>query len=216
MRPQALALSPDGRLLVTAGKTHDLVVLDPRSGKVLQRVPLPSEKRSRPDAQAGLRAHPPARQGGPAQLHRPGLLSGRLAHLPGERGWQHQSVRRRQGRQGGRLVHHSAAAGQRPGPQGGNPRRPRGVPGRQTALRGAQPLQSPRRAGRRHGQGPAALGRGRRALTTSCWPGTRPTSATGAAGGPTRTASPARPGSGTLVRVDPVRYIASEGLGVGH
>ena len=43
MRPQALALSPDGRLLVTAGKTHDLVVLDPRSGKVLQRVALPSE-----------------------------------------------------------------------------------------------------------------------------------------------------------------------------
>ena len=44
MRPQALALSPNGRLLVTAGKTHDLVVLDPRSGNVLQRVPLPSEK----------------------------------------------------------------------------------------------------------------------------------------------------------------------------
>jgi streptogramin lyase len=43
MRPQALALSPDGRLLATAGKTHDLVILDPRSGKVLQRVPLPSE-----------------------------------------------------------------------------------------------------------------------------------------------------------------------------
>ena len=43
MRPQALALSPDGRLLVTAGKTHDLVVLEPQSGKVLQRVPLPSE-----------------------------------------------------------------------------------------------------------------------------------------------------------------------------
>src|ERR1039457_3360285 len=43
MRPQALALSPDGRLLVTAGKTHELVVLEPRSGKVLQRVPLPSE-----------------------------------------------------------------------------------------------------------------------------------------------------------------------------
>jgi YVTN family beta-propeller protein len=44
MRPQALTLSPDGRLLVTAGKTHDLVVLDPQSGKVLQHEPLPSEK----------------------------------------------------------------------------------------------------------------------------------------------------------------------------
>ena len=43
MRPQALALSPDGRRLVTAGKTHELMVLDPVSGKVLQQVPLPSE-----------------------------------------------------------------------------------------------------------------------------------------------------------------------------
>ena len=43
MRPQALALSPDGRLLVTAGKTHELVVLEPQSGKLLQRVLLPSE-----------------------------------------------------------------------------------------------------------------------------------------------------------------------------
>jgi YVTN family beta-propeller protein len=48
MRPQALALSPDGRLLVTAGKTHNLVVLEPQSGKVLQRVPLPSEKQVEP------------------------------------------------------------------------------------------------------------------------------------------------------------------------
>ncbi len=46
MRPQAIALSPDGRLLVTAGKTHDLVVIDPATGKVLQRVALPSDKAS--------------------------------------------------------------------------------------------------------------------------------------------------------------------------
>jgi len=51
MRPQALALSPDGRLLVTAGKTHDLVVVEPRSGKVLQRVLLPSEKDQDPALQ---------------------------------------------------------------------------------------------------------------------------------------------------------------------
>ena len=52
MRPQALALSPDGRLLVTAGLTHDLVVLDPATGKILQRVPLPSDriKEPAPDA----------------------------------------------------------------------------------------------------------------------------------------------------------------------
>ena len=43
MRPQALALSPDGRLLVTAGKTHELVVIEPPSGKILDRIALPSE-----------------------------------------------------------------------------------------------------------------------------------------------------------------------------
>jgi YVTN family beta-propeller protein len=50
MRPQALALSPDGRLLVTAGKTPELVVIDPGSGDILQRVLLPPEPRSRPTA----------------------------------------------------------------------------------------------------------------------------------------------------------------------
>ncbi len=52
MRPQAIALSPNGKLLVTAGKTHDLVVLDPATGKVLQRVPLPSDKASAPKPDA--------------------------------------------------------------------------------------------------------------------------------------------------------------------
>ena len=52
MRPQAIALSPDGKLLVTSGKTHELVVLHPATGKILQRVPLPSEddNDSAPDA----------------------------------------------------------------------------------------------------------------------------------------------------------------------
>ena len=44
MRPQALALSPDGKLLVTAGLTHELVVLDPATGKILQHVPLPADQ----------------------------------------------------------------------------------------------------------------------------------------------------------------------------
>jgi YVTN family beta-propeller protein len=48
LRPQALALSPDGRLLVTSGKTHELVVVDPSSGKILQRVPLPAEPKNQP------------------------------------------------------------------------------------------------------------------------------------------------------------------------
>ena len=44
MRPQVIALSPDGRLLVTAGKTKELVVVDPATGAIRQRVLLPSEK----------------------------------------------------------------------------------------------------------------------------------------------------------------------------
>jgi YVTN family beta-propeller protein len=43
MRPQALALSPDGRQLAVAGKTHELVILDPITGRIDQQVPLPAE-----------------------------------------------------------------------------------------------------------------------------------------------------------------------------
>jgi len=52
LRPQAIALSPDGKLLVTAGKTTELVVVDPVTGAIRQRVLLPSEKarESAPDA----------------------------------------------------------------------------------------------------------------------------------------------------------------------
>ena len=44
LRPQALALSPDGKILLTSGKTAEIVVVEPVSGKILQRVALPSEK----------------------------------------------------------------------------------------------------------------------------------------------------------------------------
>ena len=44
MRPQAIALSPNGKLLATSGKTAELVIVDPVSGKVLQKVALPPEK----------------------------------------------------------------------------------------------------------------------------------------------------------------------------
>jgi YVTN family beta-propeller protein len=50
MRPQAVALSPNGRLLATAGKTHELVIVDPARGTILQKVPLPAEESdARPD-----------------------------------------------------------------------------------------------------------------------------------------------------------------------
>ena len=43
LRPQALALSPDGRLLAVSGKTSELVIIDPASGAVLERIGLPAE-----------------------------------------------------------------------------------------------------------------------------------------------------------------------------
>ncbi len=48
LRPQALALSPDGEILVTAGKTPDIVVIQPATGRILQKVPLPSEQANEP------------------------------------------------------------------------------------------------------------------------------------------------------------------------
>src|SRR3954463_1383298 len=44
MRPQALALSPDGTMLIAAGKTSEIVVIDPVSGAIKQRVALPGKK----------------------------------------------------------------------------------------------------------------------------------------------------------------------------
>ena len=44
MRPQALALSPDGKLLVTAGITHELIVVNPSNAEIIQRVPFPADK----------------------------------------------------------------------------------------------------------------------------------------------------------------------------
>src|SRR5215469_5244701 len=38
MRPNALALSPNGKLLVTSGLKRELTVVDPENGKVLQEV----------------------------------------------------------------------------------------------------------------------------------------------------------------------------------
>jgi DNA-binding beta-propeller fold protein YncE len=43
LRPNALALGPDGQRLVTAGLTQRLVVIDPATGKILERVRLPAD-----------------------------------------------------------------------------------------------------------------------------------------------------------------------------
>ena len=48
IRPQALALSPDGRLLAVSGKSSELLIIDPALGTISQRVDLPSEEQNTP------------------------------------------------------------------------------------------------------------------------------------------------------------------------
>jgi DNA-binding beta-propeller fold protein YncE len=43
VRPNALALSPDGKILVTSGLKPELVVVDPATGKIRQHVPFPKD-----------------------------------------------------------------------------------------------------------------------------------------------------------------------------
>lgn len=48
MRPQGLAISPDGRLAAVSGKTNDLVIIDALDLKILQRVAFPAETQTEP------------------------------------------------------------------------------------------------------------------------------------------------------------------------
>jgi len=42
LRPQGIAISPNGKLMVVSGKTSELIVIDPMEGTVKQRVTLPA------------------------------------------------------------------------------------------------------------------------------------------------------------------------------
>ncbi|HEX5218505.1 MAG TPA: beta-propeller fold lactonase family protein, partial [Verrucomicrobiae bacterium] len=54
MRPQALALSPDGSVLATAGKNRTLVLVDPATGQVLQTLPLSTTRgKAAPESDEG-------------------------------------------------------------------------------------------------------------------------------------------------------------------
>ena len=48
LRPQAIALSPDGQLLAVSGKSNELLIIDPSLGTINQRVDLPSEEQNTP------------------------------------------------------------------------------------------------------------------------------------------------------------------------
>ena len=58
MRPNALALSPDGKLLITTGLRQELSAIDPASGEILQRQPfLESKTEASPEAVSSLILH---------------------------------------------------------------------------------------------------------------------------------------------------------------
>src|SRR3954470_21841564 len=44
LRPQAIALSPDGQVLATSGKTHELLLVNPTTGEIIENIPMPSDK----------------------------------------------------------------------------------------------------------------------------------------------------------------------------
>jgi len=46
MRPQVIALSPDRRLLVTSGKTNELIVINPTTGEIRATVSLPDDQQT--------------------------------------------------------------------------------------------------------------------------------------------------------------------------
>jgi len=48
LRPQALALSPNGQILAVSGKTNELIIIDPKTKKIVQSVSFPSDEQNQP------------------------------------------------------------------------------------------------------------------------------------------------------------------------
>ena len=209
LRPQALALSPDGRILVTSGKTHDLIVIDPVSARVMQEVLLPPD-----DASYTNRRRPPRTcysRRTTGQLSFTGLIfsPGRVAHLSLQRRRQCEGLWCGCSASRSGVVFDPAAAGQRAAPEGGNPRRPGALHRWQSSLRGAESFQSRRGTGFATGAvlrswdvgvAPYDVVVAGDKIYVSNWGGRRPDA--GSVTGPA--------GRGTVVRVD-AHGVASEG-----
>ena len=71
LRPQAIALSQDGRHLYVSGKTSELLVLDGGSGAVMQRVALPNDAQKTPITDPNAKELRPDKDG---QLSYTGLV----------------------------------------------------------------------------------------------------------------------------------------------
>jgi YVTN family beta-propeller protein len=208
LRPQALALSPDRRILVASGKTAEIVVVDPQTGQILQHVTLPAEGQAAPDA-VSTHILQPDKSG---QVSYTGLVfspDGSRLYLANVNGSiKVFSVSRR---------HEVAGLFSIALPPANAPGRKADIPAGLAVSRDGKRLYVALNLSNRLVELDAATGAVLRLWKTgvapydvvlagekayvSNWGGRRPdaNSVTGPAG------------QGTLVRVDPVRYIASEG-----
>ena len=209
MRPQALALSPDGEILVTAGKTAEAVVISPTTGKILQRAGLPSEEATDLADPVSTHILKPDEKG---QLSFTGLVfspDGSRLYLANVNG----SIKVFEVSK----HHHLRGVGSIPLPAANAPRRKAEIPSGLAVSRNGKRLYVVMNLSNRLAELDALTGKVLRIWDTgvepyavvltdrkayvSNWGGRRPdtNSVTGPAG------------RGTLVRVDPTRFIANEG-----
>lgn len=209
MRPQVLALSHDGRHYYTAGKTSELVVLDAATGAIAQRVPLPADRQKPPAAGQSPMELAPDQDG---QVSYTGLAlapDGRTIYLSNVRGTIKVF---RVGDDGAVRPSHSL-----PVPPANAPRRKAEIPSGIAVSADGRRLYVCGNLSNQLFELDAATGAplrtfpvgvapfdvvlvGDRAFVSN-WGGRRP--------GADDLVGPA--GRGTVVRVDPVRHIASEG-----
>lgn len=210
LRPQAIALSPDGKLLATSGKTSEVIIVDPVSGAIRQRVPLPGEatNASQPSVASPNILQPDEK----GQLSFTGLVfspDGSRLYLANVNGSVKVFDVARDGRVSGAF---SIAL-----PPANAPRRKEEIPAGLTLSRDGKRLYVAFNLSNRLGEFDATTGKlermfdvgvapydvvlvGHKAYVSN-WGGRRPK--------PGELTGPA--GRGTEVKVDPVRHIASEG-----
>jgi YVTN family beta-propeller protein len=210
MRPQALALSPDGKLLVITGLTPELVVAEPASGAIVQRVPLPGDDaRLEADKPVSDRILKPDKE---AQVSYTGLVfapDGKRIYLSNVRG----DIKVFAVAPDGKIAPQYSFAL----PAANAPERKAEIPAGLALAPDGQRLYVALNLSNKLAELDTATGKvlrtwevgvapygvalaGGKAFVSN-WGGRRPNAAS--------TTGPA--GRGTLVRVDPVRHIASEG-----
>jgi YVTN family beta-propeller protein len=209
LRPQVLVLSPDRRVLVTSGQTSELILVSPQTGEVLQRVALPANPGT--NFPAGSAPAPMLQRDAKAEVSFTGLVfspDGSRLYLSNVNGDIKVFIM-----QGGKAMGIGAFLL----PPANAPRRKEEIPSGLAISPDGKRLYVVLNLSNRLAELDASNGRvlrlwdvgtapydvvlaGHKAYVSN-WGGRRPD--------PTSLTGPA--GRGTVVRVDPVHYIASEG-----